>query len=331
MRDKLGENLRQRLWNEHQSNGGTAPRVPPSGMEDDRVEEPRPLASKLMQWVGGLVSLLLVLGVVYWVFELGRRDANEVPVIQAMGGAARVAPEDPGGRVVDNQGLQVNEVLAGNETAPVEPETRLAPPAQRVAPEDAATIPPPEILTPVQPSDTTSVPPAPQPAGQLSVLPSSLPEADPNMRRPVRRVSAPPLSPNAELLSEAIASAISEVVSEETSESPALPAPEATPPEAQAEPDTPPPAADPTGLNGERMIQLGVYDDEPSAIADWELLQADNQDLMGNLTRFVERREAGGRVFYRLRARGFANMNEATDMCTALLAREVQCIAVTAR
>ena len=79
------------------------------------------------------------------------------------------------------------------------------------------------------------------------------------------------------------------------------------------------------------MIQLGAYDDEESANRDYDALLANNQDLMGRLVRFVERREAGGRVFYRLRARGFTSKEEATDMCTALLARSVQCIAVTAR
>ncbi len=306
MRDKLGENLRQKMWDEYQPDSDAVP--------DDQPESPRPLASKLGQWVGGLVSLALVLALVYWVFELGRRDANEVPVIQAMGGLARVVPEDSGGTVVEHQGLQVNEVLGGNETAPIEAETRLAPPPQRVV---AADAPPPTPATTPIPQTTAAVP-LPQTATAF-ILPPSLPGADPNMRRPTRRTPVSSLSPNADILSQAIASAISEVANEGAA---------STTPSPPPAPTTPPAAAQ---FSGERMIQLGAYDDEPSAIKDWEALVAENQDLMGNLTRFVERREAGGRVFYRLRARGFADMQAATDLCTALLARDVPCIAVTAR
>jgi len=132
-------------------------------------------------------------------------------------------------------------------------------------------------------------------------------------------VQAAGLSENADILSDAIASAILEATTG------AAPAP-TTPPEAIENPA--PPAV---SFAGEKMIQLGAYDDEESANRDYDLLLEDNQDLMGRLVRFVERREAGGRVFYRLRARGFTNMEEAADMCTALLARSVQCIAVTAR
>jgi len=306
MRDKLGEKLKQKLWADYQ------PRE--TAVEDAAPEEAGRLSTTLAQWVGGLVSLVLVLGAIYWVFELGRRDANEVPVVQAMGGAARDLPENAGGPQVGNQGLQVNEVLGSDNTAPVEPETRLAPPPQRVVAADVtpATVPDPGE-TPVAPATDEALTPPP-----------SLPEADPDMTRPVRRVVAAGLSPTADLLSDAIANAISTVAAEEAGKLTPTPTPAPTP-----NPVLTPAAGSP--FAGEKMIQLGAYDDEESANRDYDALLVDNQDLMGGLTRFVERREAGGRVFYRLRARGFADIEAATDMCTALLARNVQCIAVTAR
>ena len=241
---------------------------------------------------------------------------TEVPVIQAMAGEARELPLNSGGPEVDNQGLQVNEVLGSDTTAPIEPETTLAPPPQRVVVEDvtppAETTPRPPILVPLDSlADTT-------PQAQTTTLPPSIPGADPNMLRPERRVQAAALSDNADLLSEAIASAILEATTG------VAPAPANTP-------DSTPILTPAPSYAGEKMIQLGAYDDEESANRDYDLLLEDNQDLMGRLVRFVERREAGGRVFYRLRARGFTNMEEAADMCTALLARSVQCIAVTAR
>ncbi len=326
MRDKLGETLKQRLWDEYEAErhpeveGRTS-----SARHADAVSaaDAPALTSKLTQWVAGLVSLTLLIGAIYWVFELGRRDANEVPVIQAMGGVARALPADSGGPEVANQGLQVNQVLASNTTAPIEPETRLAPPPQRVVAEDITpmpAVPPsagPAILTPVTPPETqpTATPPAPE--TPAFTLPESRPGADPNMTRPLRRVPGANVLPDsADLLSNAIADAIREATTE-ASAAPA-PAPVAAPQPAPA-------------YIGETMIQLGAYDDEESANRDYDALLIDNQDLMGRLVRFVERREAGGRVFYRLRARGFTSMEEATAMCKALLARSVQCIAVTAR
>lgn len=322
MRDRLGEKLKQKLWADYQP-------------DEEAVDEPQDgqvpsLSSKLAQWVGGVVSLTLVLGAIYWIFELGRRDANEVPVIQAMGGVARDLPENAGGPLVGNQGLQVNEVLGNDNTAPVEPETRLAPPPQRVEAQDVVPAPAPE--TPVAPVADT---PAPPPSTPPSIPALTQPEADPNMTRPERRLQSAALSPNADLLSEAIANAISTVAAEEAgdaADTPAAPtptAPAATAPSPAPDPVLTPAAGSP--FAGEVMIQLGAYDDEESANRDYDALLVDNQDLLGSLTRFVERREAGGRVFYRLRARGFADIGAASDMCTALLARSVQCIAVTAR
>ncbi|NOR63110.1 MAG: hypothetical protein GQ535_11540 [Rhodobacteraceae bacterium] len=321
MRDKLSETLKQKLWDEYGEQGADEGRPLERRARARNTAEPVAQSNGYMQWVGGFVSLALVMAVIYWVFELGRRDATEVPVIQAMAGEARELPANSGGPEVDNQGLQVNEVLGSDATAPVEPETTLAPPPQRVVVEDvtppAETIVVPPILVPLESlADAT-----PETPTQASTLPPSIPGADPNMLRPERRVQAAALSDNADILSDAIASAILEAT---TGAAPA-PAPANTPEAAQS---PAPPAA---SFTGERMIQLGAYDDEESANRDYDLLLEDNQDLMGQLVRFVERREAGGRVFYRLRARGFTSMDEAADMCTALLARSVQCIAVTAR
>ncbi len=323
MRDKLGETLKQKLWDDHGQEAGEETRPLGQRARSRDMHEPAQGGSGYMQWVGALISLALVMAVIYWIFELGRRDATEVPVIQAMAGEARELPANSGGPEVDNQGLQVNEVLGNDATAPVEPETTLAPPPQRVVTEDvtppAETTAVPPILVPLE-ATTNETPGVPVETAQPSTLPPSIPGADPNMARPERRVQAAALSENADLLSDAIASAILEATTG------AAPAPATNTPEVSQSPA--PPAA---SFAGEKMIQLGAYDDEESANRDYDILLEDNQDLMGHLVRFVERREAGGRVFYRLRARGFTSMDEAADMCTALLARSVQCIAVTAR
>ena len=68
---------------------------------------------------GAACSLALVIGVSVWTYNLGKRDAMEVPVIKAMAGPSRVAPADRGGRETPHQGLAVNQVLEGGGVRPV--------------------------------------------------------------------------------------------------------------------------------------------------------------------------------------------------------------------
>ncbi len=292
------------------------------------------LAAQIAKWSGGIVSLVLILGVVYWVFELGKRDANDVPVIQAMGGVARERPEDPQGSQANNQGLDVNAVLASDETAPVGAQTQLAPPPQRAAVEDV-----PVSDQPAEPvSDTVQVlqaapviqtaedsveTPAETPVQTDNPLENTIPVADQPMTRPVRRVEQPGLSASSEQLSDAIAAAIAQEASNN-----AITNADPTP----AQPVISQPDGTVTQVPvGTQMIQLGVFDDEQSAIRNWDFLLSNQPDLLSGLNRYIERREAGGRVFYRLRAIGFDNSAAASDLCGVLMGRDVQCIPVTAR
>jgi hypothetical protein len=50
----------------------------------------------------------LVVGLGVWGYKLAVRDVRGVPVIQAMDGPMRIAPEIPGGEIADHQGLAVN-------------------------------------------------------------------------------------------------------------------------------------------------------------------------------------------------------------------------------
>ncbi len=291
------------------------------------------LAAQIAKWSGGIVSLVLILGVVYWAFELGKRDANDVPVIQAMGGVARERPEDPEGTQANNQGLDVNAVLASDETAPVGAETQLAPPPQRAIAEDVPVSDQPVEITndpvPVNPAlpviQATETPvetltTEPIIPALTDVSAETTPAvADPDMTRPVRRVEQPGLSPSSDQLSNAIAAAIAQEASDNAPTAPVAPI-----------------ISEPGGnVNdvpvGTQMIQLGVFDDEQSAVRNWDFLLTNQPDLLNGLNRYIERREAGGRVFYRLRAIGFADTAAASDLCAVLMGRDVQCIPVAAR
>lgn len=92
-------------------------------------------------WINGLgaaAAVALVLGVGLWTYQLGQRDAMEVPIVRALEGPMRVEPQDPGGAVIAHQGLAVNEVLDGGGVASVAEIVRTAPGDEGVQPEDKA-------------------------------------------------------------------------------------------------------------------------------------------------------------------------------------------------
>ncbi|MBY6199806.1 SPOR domain-containing protein [Maritalea mobilis] len=82
----------------------------------------------LVNWAGALVSIGLVVGLGVWGWQLTMRDVSGVPVVRALQGPMRVAPEDPGGTQAPHQGLAVNRLAEGEEAAPVPDQLVLAPP-----------------------------------------------------------------------------------------------------------------------------------------------------------------------------------------------------------
>lgn len=116
-----------------------------------------PLAAALH--VGGAVaSLALVVGIGVWGYGQVMRDVSGVPVVQALDGPMRVAPEVPGGKISDDSGLAVNEVKAGGAAAAPPERLRLAPEPVTLADED---LPPPE-LAPAPPASAPVTEPATQ-------------------------------------------------------------------------------------------------------------------------------------------------------------------------
>lgn len=80
---------------------------------DAPADEQAPTGTRiatLTNWAGAAVSLALIAGVGVWGYKLVMRDVTGIPVVQAMEGPMRIAPEDPGGTLADHQGLAVNDV-----------------------------------------------------------------------------------------------------------------------------------------------------------------------------------------------------------------------------
>ena len=268
-----------------------------------------------LRWIGAVASLSLVVGIIYWGFLIGQRDATDVPVIRAMEGNARIVPDDPQGTQADNQGLAVNEVLAETTPTAVDTSTTLAPSPQSVTAEDETM----SALVPVAPAPIENSAPIVVDAATLMVEINPVVEpsvAPDGMTLPLRR---PDNFQQADPISDAIEGLLQEILPEEgdtSFETPDLPRPE---------PKFGNPRLDP----GTALIQLGAYNSLEDAGDVWVEYQSEHGDLLANTQRYIEPIESGGRLLYRLRAAGFDGLDQTRALCAALDARDVDCISVT--
>ncbi|MBK1635957.1 SPOR domain-containing protein [Rhodovulum adriaticum] len=296
---------------------------------DDDAEGVPPILGVLAMWAGGVMSLALVAGLATWGYRITVRDMTGVPVVQALAGPMRVAPDDPGGQLAAHQGLAVNHVAAAGGVAPPPDELQLAPRSVGLVAEDrtrGALVPPvrPAALaedlpgiaapTPLAFDAGGEIPSTKVPAGAeitapetatVSVAMRELPEgALARSPRPIAR-------PETDLVARAAIAAASAAVG---------PAPIT---------DLVPEDIVP----GTVLVQLGAFDTQADARQVWGRLTGSDRygDFFDEKLRVVQEAESGGRLFYRLRAAGFGDLAEARRFCAALMAEGADCIPVVAR
>ena len=293
------------------------------------------------------IGLIAVMGL--WSYRLGTRDAAEVPVIKAAEGPARIEPEDPGGLQAAHQGLEVNAVLAGRpapmprDAAPARPEPEAlaaedapqgelvlkapAAMAARVLGEDGALPMPQDMASPddIAALDDGAVPGAEEAddAAAIDAAEDAEATAVANAQRPRNRP--------ANLVVARAKAAPAKVTPAVNKPAAAAAAPKAAAParveKVAANAGS---AHEVAGLAaGTRMVQLGAFDSEAITRQAWAQLVAQNGDLLGSKSLFVQRTTANARVFYRLRVAGFQSADQTRQLCEALRARGTACIPVT--
>lgn len=92
---------------------------------------------RLTHYLGALISVALMVGLMAWGWQLVMRDVSGVPVIKAVAGAARTTPDDPGGELTGHTGFAVNTVSGGVQEAPVD-QVGIAPAATALDDSDIA-------------------------------------------------------------------------------------------------------------------------------------------------------------------------------------------------
>ena len=304
--------------NYDQTGGGAAPRGEPAAPGPVRA------AQSWVQWAGAATSAALVLGVLVWGYKLAVRDVSGVPVIRALEGPARMAPENPGGDLADHVGLAVNEVAGSGVAAPGPDRVVLAPPPTDLAPDDApmaALRPLPEAGEAPAPEPEAAAAPVVAPVPDLSAPPTeampdpapdaaataettaqgAIPADVPGLARSPRPQPRPGRDLEAEAAALAVARALGGTPEVEELDPASLPA-------------------------GTRVVQLGAFDSPEIARAEWDKVAARFEALMAGKKRIVQEAVSGGRSFWRLRVEGFADVEAARQFCAALVAEGANCI-----
>lgn len=282
--------------------------------------------SRLMTYAGALATVAMVAGVVVWGYRLAVRDAQGVPVIQAIDGPFRETSVDPGGRIVLHEGLSVNRIAAEGVPADVPDRIVLAEPPIDLEPDDAPGV---GAAAPVAEAEAdqmartlalaeqlarqvaaeaaaetgTAAEVAPAPDAATDLPPGALRQSLRPMPRPARAEASaadPTGVSGTTLLSAPPAPTLVEI------------APESLPP-------------------GTRLAQIGAFDDPEAARREWTRIADRHATLFQGKARVIQPASSVGRTFYRLRVQGFDTEDDSRRFCAAVEAPDLRCIPVTTR
>ncbi len=318
--------------------------------DDYRASDDGGTFAAVLNWGGALLSLVLIAGLATWGWKLWQRDVTGVPVVRALEGPMRVAPEDPGGLASEYQGLTVNRIAESNVQAAPSEQVVLAPaPATLNEDEDLAmaelpaVAPEPDVSASEEfasVTDTTSATP--------SVLSDTIEEAAPALSstvldaEPEVAVLAAP-EPEQSATDIAVAAALAGL---DLRPEPAVLKVDAA---ANVPVATPRPLMRPTNLQqvsasvpalaegevaveaiaaGTRLVQLGAFSSPDVARAEWATTEALYSDYFTGKSRVIQEVASGGREFYRLRVMGFDDLADARRFCAVIVADGTNCIPV---
>ncbi|WP_313136794.1 SPOR domain-containing protein [Paracoccus jeotgali] len=311
---------------------------------------------RVTKYLGAIVSVGLMIGLVVWGYKLVARDVSGVPVIRAVEGESRTTPEEPGGELARNGGLTVNEVAAG-VAMPPNAEIAIAPAPTALTEDDiamgeladvaglaapAAEPAPPLAAAPVvamTDAETAANPDGhPTDLAALGIvtaedlaaaagenpMEATLSDAEIALT-PVPAAAGPRPAPRPASIAAraAAAPAAAPAAAEQRPAIEAAVAEAVAEPEAEPEPE-PQRASVPAGAP---VVQLGAFDSGSIADSEWGRISNRFSSMFAGKSQVVQTTVKNGRTFYRLRVAGFESRDDARRFCAALLAEGADCIA----
>ncbi len=287
----------------------------------------------VMNWAGAIVSFALMTGLVIWGYQLLMRDVTGVPVVRALEGPMRVAPEDPGGMQAEYQDLSVTRVASTGAEEDPTAMVVLAPPPVQLTEEDQ----PVAALIPDEPSAS----------------PEQVVEAETRPKSLIEMAISEALGEDVTVTNAVFTSGSEQIIPASIGGVARSPRPLARPAElvrvsaviADEAPAADAPGTDLAALSssdgldvdvaqippGTRLVQLGAYPSIAGAQDAWNGLDARFGDFLDGKRRVIQEASAGGTTFYRLRALGFEDLNDARRFCAVLVAENANCIPVIRR
>ncbi len=315
--------------------------------------------TRLTHYLGALISVGLIVILAVWGYKLVVRDVSGVPVIRAIEGEARTAPDNPGGELTHRMGLAVNSVAAGAESAAVD-RVAIAPQAATLDGQDVAMG---ELgATAQEPSHLVELPlaeetarviarpdsePDPAVAAVASAVISDAPVADAPVNEAVTDLAGNETRDMAitTALAEAAAAPPAGAIAQSVRPAPrprrvaaaqvvasdAAPGPAAAESRPAAAPDTSAPTPAPAQVaSGAPLVQIGAFDSDALARGEWNRVSGKLGGLFAGKGMVIQEHKSNGRTFWRLRASGFASRDDARRFCVALIAEGVDCIPASA-
>ncbi|MDO5621100.1 MAG: SPOR domain-containing protein [Paracoccus sp. (in: a-proteobacteria)] len=307
--------------------------------------------ARALNYFGAVVSVMLLIGMVVWGYQLVTRDVSGIPVVRAMQGEARTAPENPGGELAANEGLAVNTVAAGAAPQRIE-QVAIAPAATSLTDEDLpmgalgvtaqpmVAAPEDDVVGPENPAfaeeaatrmaaasdagveegtvsaavtDETGTPAAPEDINAALTQTASVTQSVRPVRRPARATPAP-------VQTAAVTEAPAAAPARAETRPKTQPAPTPAPAEARVETVTP--------ASGSALAQIGAFDSEAIARSEWQRLSGRNGSLFAGKSPVIQKTERNGRTFWRLRVAGFDGTSAARNFCGQLKSSGTDCIAL---
>ena len=275
--------------------------------------------------LGSVLSLMVFLGIVAWGAKMISRDSLGVPVVRALDGSMRIAPEDPGGVLASHQGLTVNNISSSREKLPLGVRLRLAPPPITLQVEDQPTavlLAAAVVLKEVSPLIVTS---------EVSLaLDVELSDIRTTGEGSVKMLLASTvgLPDIATKKSESLISSNSAVTSFGTSPTSSVR------PRMRSLFSTASPVLKPATAvlkefsQGSPMAQLGAFRSQNIAMQAWINILQKYGDYLAGREHIILKAEVIGGVIYRLRVQGFSNLAEVRSFCNALNSQNAECYSV---
>jgi SPOR domain len=315
--------------------------------------------STMTNYAGAVVSLGLIIGIGVWGYGVLSRDVSGVPVVRAASSEPmRVAPEKPGGSTAAHQGLSVNEVMAQGGAEKPADRLVLAPAPVNLMEEDkpsTSTAAPRTVPVAALAAEEVEAEPLTPQMASIRALAEQLadgvaPLSGQNMPReeatPVAAITPEMPKASVSTAAQSVETAEESVVSDEEPPKVVEPVVEAAvvrslrpklrPRVIKASATVPVAVAAAVAEAasvpaGTRLVQLGAFDSAEVANREWTRLSGRFEEYFEGKSPVVQRAESGGRVFYRLRAQGFADLSDSRRFCAALLAERADCIPVVSK